>query len=146
MVIEHDIMWQIMRIGASTRRRLPHPSGRRKLPIPGFGHILDLLAENNGMSQQQIAEALHIRPQSVSEAIKGMENQGFVRRQPNEQDRRSSLIFITQLGLERRVTAEKERIARAREILSCLSDEEKVTLYTILHKVTDEIKKKDEVV
>ena len=113
MNIEHDIMWHIMRIGASARRGLPQIPNRRKPSFPGFGHILDLLAEHDGMSQQQIAEMLHIRPQSVSEAIKGLENRGLIRRLPNEQDRRSSLIYITQQGIEQRIEAENERISKA---------------------------------
>ena len=79
MIIEHDIMWQIMRIGASTRRKMQPENSRQRPPHPGFGHILDILAENKGMRQQQIADILHIRPQSVSEAIKGMENAGIIR-------------------------------------------------------------------
>ena len=146
MVLEHDIMWQIMRIGASVRRKMPGKPDRWKRPNPGFGHILDLVAENNGLRQQQIADALHIRPQSVSEAIKSMETQGLVCRQPNEQDKRSSLIFITQLGLDRRIEAENNRIAKAQEIFSCLSEAEKESLCRLLHKVTESIQKKDEVI
>ena len=94
MVLEHDMMWQILRIGASVRRKMPGKPNRRKRPSPGFGHILDLVAENNGLRQQQIADTLHIRPQSVSEAVKGMETQGLVCRKPDELDRRSSKIYI----------------------------------------------------
>lgn len=145
MIIEHDIMWQIVRIGASTRRKMPSMPNRRKHPNPGFGHILDILAENDGVRQQQIAEMLHIRPQSVSEAIRGMELQGLVCRKSDEQDKRCTLIYITDLGLTRRIEAENNRIAKAREIFSCLTEAEKQTLHTLLHKVTDDIRRKEEV-
>lgn len=97
-MIEQKLMKNLMRASATVRRRprpedgCKHPKGR------GYGHILDLLVAGEGFSQQQIADALDIRPQSVSEAVSIMETQGFVRKEANENDRRVTLVHITEQG------------------------------------------------
>ena len=136
MQLEDTIMRNLIRIGANARRKLHNgqkPEGR---PCRGFGHILDLLSQNDGLSLQQIAQTLNIRPQSVSEAVSNMENHGLIRKQTNENDRRSALIFITQEGRERQAEMLSERIENAKRIFASLDENEKMTLLGLLEKVT----------
>lgn len=135
-MLEHTIMRNIMRIASNSRRKPPRPLHTTPQKQLGFGHILDLLSEQDGLSQQQIAQHLDIRPQSASEAIAGLEAQGLVRRQVNEQDRRSTFVFITPKGIERQTELLNERIRNAKRIMEPLTDAEKETLLAILVKVT----------
>lgn len=144
MELEHTIMRRVMRIASQTRRKSQHPQQEGHPKCKGFGHILDLLAQCDGLSPQQIAEALDIRPQSASEAIANMEQMGLVTRQANEQDRRSCLISITPEGEQRQRDLLKQRIQNAKLVLSPLSEEEKQTLLTLLTKVTDALQNKEE--
>lgn len=146
MEIEHRIMRQIMRISANVRRRKFDKQPKDMCKSRGFGHILDLLTENKGMSQQQIADSLDIRPQSVSEAIAAMENQGLICKVSNESDRRSSFIYITDYGVARKIELANERLAKAKEILAPLSENEKNTLVELLEKITSALQMKDEVI
>lgn len=144
MEIEHGIMERIMRIASQSRRKLPQPTREGFLKMPGFGRILDLLAENDGLRQQQIAENLDIRPQSASEAIANMEQAGLIRRVADEQDRRSSRAYITAEGQRLQTESLRWRLENARRVMTPLTEEEKQTLLALLEKVTDALQKTKE--
>lgn len=136
MILEHEMMKCVIRIASGGRRRLLHPPKENGARFFGYGHILDLLTQNEGLSQREISEALNIRPQSASEAITSMESQGLVEKRANEQDKRSSLIYITQEGRDRQIAIREERICNAKRIFAPLTDEEKETLFALLNKTT----------
>lgn len=137
MELEHEIMKCIGRIVSGGRRRHHHaPTSADKPRFCGYGHILDVLSKNDGLSQREIAELLNIRPQSASEAIASMEGQGLVEKRINELDKRSSLVYITQAGRQRQMDLREERIRNARKIFEPLTDDEKDTLLKLLNKVT----------
>ena len=145
MELEHRIMKNMMRIAANSRRK--HYGETREHPqsCHGFGHILDLLSERDGLTQQEISEAIGIRPQSASEAIVNMKNQGLISKQTNEQDRRSSLVFITDRGKVRQAELLNERQQNARRIFAPLSEEEKTVLLNLLEKVSAALQENKEV-
>lgn len=144
MELEHSVMERIMRIASQSRRKPPQPPRGDAPKCHGFGRILDLLAENDGLRQQQIAELLDIRPQSASEAIANMEQAGLVCRAADEQDRRSTRVYITAEGQKLQTESLNWRIANARRVMAPLTEEEKETLLALLEKVTDALQKNKE--
>ena len=131
---EHSIMRAIVRISHNGRRKLhsqPEQGGRHR----GYGHILDLLSKYNGLTQQQLAQMLGIRPQSASEAVANLEEQGLVVKISNPQDKRSFLLSITPEGKCRQQQMQQLRMENARRILAPLNDAEKQTLQQLLDKV-----------
>jgi DNA-binding MarR family transcriptional regulator len=52
------------------------------------------------MSAGALAKHLSLRPSTVSEAIKRLEQLGYVRRRAVDQDRRRKQLFLTGLGAE----------------------------------------------
>lgn len=144
MELEHEIMKYVVRIASGGRRR-HHPAPNADKPkFCGYGHILDVLSKNDGLSQRQIAEMLHIRPQSASEAIASMEGQGLVEKRTNERDKRSSLVYITQEGRQRQIDLRNERIENARRIFEPLTENEKETLLELLNKVASALQENKE--
>lgn len=137
MLTDELLMRSLMRAMSRARRQPPeNTAGERRLPFgKGFGHILDLLVERDGVSQQQLADAVGIRPQSVSEAIAAMEAHGFIRREPSTADRRVMLIYVTEQGREYHQKVSEERRIHAKKYFSALEDEEKQTLYALLEKL-----------
>lgn len=144
MELEHTIMRRVMRIASQSRRKMPYTHGPDVHKCRGFGHILDLLCKNDGLRQQQIAEMLDIRPQSASEAIVSMEQAGLIRRETDEQDRRSSRIYITPEGQQRQAELLARRVENARQVMAPLTEEEKKTLLALLEKVTDALQENKE--
>lgn len=134
MTIEQKLMRYLMRTLATTRR-YPQSNNEEKGKRRGFGHILDLLSKEQGLSQQQIADALHIRPQSVSEALSILEERELITRQTSPTDKRISLIYITETGMARREEIAKEIKERTKLLFANLSDEEKAELLRLLEKI-----------
>lgn len=134
MELEHEIMKCVVRIASGGRRR-PHDTPHKDKPkFCGYGRVLDVLSKNDGLSQREVAELLHIRPQSASEAIASMESQGLIEKRANEHDRRSSQVFITQAGRQRQIDLRNLRIANAKRIFAPLTNQEKETLLELLNK------------
>ena len=135
MELEHEIMKCMARITSGGRRKHLQPPHPDKSQFRGYGHILDVLSKNDGLSQREIAEMLCIRPQSASEAVASMESQGLIKKESSKQDKRCTLIYITQEGRDRQIALRNERIENARRIFEPLTENEKETLLVLLDKV-----------
>ncbi|MBQ3076805.1 MAG: MarR family transcriptional regulator [Clostridia bacterium] len=138
MNMEEQLMHQLKRACAALRR---HPRGPEGQPLPpprGFGHILALLSREDGISQQQIAERLGIRPQSVSEAVTLLEERGYVLKEASPTDRRVTLVFLTVAGLIHAEQLAEERKLQAQRFFSVLDEAEKQQLLQLLCKVNEE--------
>lgn len=105
--------------------------------LRGKGAVLSILSKEDGVTQKNIADAMFMRPPSLSELLHKMEGEGLVERRTNETDRREVLVYITDEGrrIATMVAAEHER--RADKFFSALSDEEKDSLAAILKKLLD---------
>ena len=141
---EYEIMKCVVRIMSNSRRKHRHTHGEGAHRCRGFGHVLDLLSEHDGLSQRQIADMLDIRPQSISEAIATLEERALIRKEINEQDRRGLLIYITEEGLKTRTELHNERVRNAKRIFASISEEEKQTLLELLEKVTSALQENKE--
>lgn len=101
----------------------------------GKGRILSVLFHHEGMTQKELAEHISVRPQSLSESLARLEEEGLICRERSEKDKRELLLFLTERG---KTHAEEIRIKRnehAEEFFSVLSDEEKETLGALLTKI-----------
>lgn len=132
MNINQQLLQNLKRACASARR---HPQGQPHSKPKGFGHILDLLSETDGIRQQQIADILGIRPQSVSEAIAILEERGHIRKEAYEKDRRVTLIYLTEQGRIYASEIALKRQTHAEQFFSVLNDDEKNTLLALLTKI-----------
>ena len=139
MIQDGELLKLLMRTAASARRDRGG-EGEKKKPCShrrGYGHLLDLLSLDRGLCQQEIAEGLGVRPQSVSEAISALLERGMIRKEETENDRRKALIFLTAAGEEQRAALARDRALRAERLFAGLDDAEREALYTILTKLLD---------
>lgn len=149
MSMEQTLLRTLMRTCAAARRHPhgghgPHPladakksHGKHRHGMHmGFGHILDLLQTEQGITQQALAEKLCIRPQSVCEAISTLQARSFIEKRPCESDRRKSLIFLTEEGAKKRDEIARHRAQHARAFFAPLSEAEKQTLFALLEKLS----------
>lgn len=149
MTKEEDILHAIQRLEAMSRRKShedappPPPPGSApgEFPPPppprnqGRGRMLAVLNDNGAMSQAQLAARLNIRPQSLSELLAKAESEGFVERKQSEEDKRQTIVSITEAGRARVAGFRDAHRRRAEEFCSALSEEEKDTLKEILEKL-----------
>ena len=75
--------------------------------------ILFRLWERDGLAQKDIALALGSTPATVTIMLRRMEKTGLVERRPNPDDRRSSLVFLTERG-----RAIREEVVKAKHELN----------------------------
>ena len=108
----------------------------------GQGKLLDVLLDNDGISQRDLVQMLDIRPSSVAELIDKLEQAGLVRREANSGDKRVVNIFITDEGREAAERLSGGRGDSLAEFFSVLSDEEKDQLSSIMDKLVDGLKDK----
>lgn len=101
----------------------------------GQGLVLRTLAENDGMTQTEIAEKLDIRPSSLGELVLKLVENGFVERRQNENDKRVINVYLTEKGRG----VEKEfinlRQQSAESWCAGLSENEKSQLFELLSKL-----------
>lgn len=97
--------------------------------------ILIILQESDTLTQRELTERLGIQPGSASEILSKLENAGLITRTPNEADRRTTDIQLTDAGTELALEAVEQRQKRHQEMFSCLSLEERQTLLSLLEKV-----------
>lgn len=88
-----------------------------------------------GRSQRDLAEVLGLDPSQIVQLVDELSSAGLVRRLPSPTDRRAKLVVGTPRG--RRVLAHASALAAAgqQQQLSCLSEEEQVTLRSLLARV-----------
>lgn len=135
---------------AHTRRQPPPPppDNDNAFPPPppppaglGKGRILREIQKSGELSQTALADALGIRPQSLSEALCKLEADGLISRTPSETDRRIVNVSLTQAGLCDIEEHRHRRESFAADYFSALSDEEKLSLADILSKLMQGDKK-----
>lgn len=63
--------------------------------------LLHLLSDHNGISQQQIADMTAVSRSTISETFTEMMKEGYIERRVSEEDKRLSLIYLTDEGMEK---------------------------------------------
>ena len=94
-----------------------------------------LEAGDAGIRQKDIAEQLGIRPSSLSEQIDALEADRYLERTANPEDKRSTLIVLTEKGKARAWEVQDDRQKAAADFCTKLTEEEKDTLIALLDKL-----------
>lgn len=98
-------------------------------------HILIILSDVGTITQQKLTERLGIMPGSASEVLSKLEKCGLILRTENPNDRRTTDITLTDKGRASAAEAFEQQKNRHKEMLSCLSEEEKCELLSLLEKI-----------
>lgn len=83
----------------------------------------------------ELAEALDVAPRSVTSKVDQAAADGWVRRVPDPDDRRATLVELTAAGRERLDAVVSSREAGVRARLDALDDDEQQTLLRLLRRV-----------
>ena len=116
-------------------------------PMPPFGlhgrrpplsreRLLVIIGKHpEGIRQKMIAEKVGINQSSTSELINKLESDGYIERKVDPDDKRATLLFLTEKGAARAAEVEDERQEMFRGMFDALTEEEKQTLSGILDKL-----------
>lgn len=130
----HPFMKQISvtyRCGMRYRERELADTGLAGIHTP----YLTTLFRHPGISQEELARKLHVNKSSVTRQLGALEQNGYVRRAPSQEDKRAVLVYPTEKAL-----ALQERI---REVLqgwnayltADMTEEERETLARLMERV-----------
>ncbi len=67
---------------------------------PGQAHLLGVVGHEEGISQNQLAKVLNVKPATVTGMIKKLEKAGFIERKVDELDQRVMKVYTTERGKE----------------------------------------------
>lgn len=104
--------------------------------------ILIILNETGSMTQANLTKRLGIQPGSASEVIRKLEAAGYIERKQNEKDKRTTDLFLTDIGKKMAEEAVKQRIQRHQDMFACLTDSEKEHLVFLSEKLNADWKKR----
>lgn len=100
--------------------------------------ILIILREVESITQRELTERLGIKPGSASEVLTKLENAGLITRTASEEDRRTAIVRLTEKGGLLALEAANQRNKRHAEMFSCLSENEKNELLSLLEKINED--------
>jgi len=105
-------------------------------PYRGQGRILKLLKIKPEITQKELWDLLDMRPQSLGDLLKKLEQKGYITRTPSENDKRVMIIRLTEKGANEEIGDEKQ--LGFDSLFNCLSEEEQLRLSEYLKRIIDD--------
>lgn len=98
--LEDVLGYQLAQASIRTREVFFRAAGMPLDVRPVEYTILSLIAENPGISQARLAEALAVTAPNITARLAGLEKRGLVTRAASEADRRSQVLGLTPAGAQ----------------------------------------------
>jgi DNA-binding MarR family transcriptional regulator len=102
---------------------------------PSQSRALGVLTRHGPVRLGTLAEHLHIAPRSATEVVDALADAGLVERRPDPDDRRASLVALTERGARVMAGIRAARAAEADDFFARLDDADRVALARILEKL-----------
>ena len=118
-----------------------HGHGKKCGKRRGQQRVIAMVAMKEGISQKDLAFLLGIRPQTLGELLRRLEERGLVERKKSETDGRVIEVYLTDEGRMRAEEIAERRKLAAADLFAVLTDEEKDQLASILDKLGTELDK-----
>ena len=141
--IDEQLFEQVMRAPRSVRRK----TFEFPFPRPFFvRERLLVIADSydGGVRQKTLVDELDISPAAVSELVSKLEKDKYVNREIDPDDKRATLIKLTDLGKARAAELADERNERFSKAFAALNAKEKDQLLKLLEKLTADDEEKEE--
>ena len=107
---------------------------------PGNPRVLLYISDHEGCSQKDLAETFFIESCTLSSVLANMEENGFIERKRNKNDRRSYTIYTTSKGQQVLEIIRSQFEKSIDTALAGFSVEEAVQLHDYLSRVADNLK------
>ena len=118
-------------------RQLLHEIGLYR----GQQFVLCALWREEGVTHSELAEHLSVHPATVSNALRRMEQAGFLERRPDPEDQRISRVYLTPEGRDIRSAVERVWAKLEKETLRGFTNEERRSLESFLQRIHENLEK-----
>jgi DNA-binding MarR family transcriptional regulator len=111
------------------------------IPRPAFARdrILEALEDCGGSAKaKELAKELEVSPAAISDFVSRLENDGYVERKVDENDKRATKVSLTELGTARAAELIDDKKERYDKIFKALTEKERAQLLKLLEKITAE--------
>jgi DNA-binding MarR family transcriptional regulator len=122
----------------SVARQLRHLSRETLEPwevTPGQSRALGVLMHHGLMRLSELSDHLRIAPRSTTEVVDGLQERGLVERRPDPNDRRATLVALTDQGMTVGAAIRSARGAEAERFFGRLSRSDRAQLARILDEL-----------
>jgi len=126
-----DLFWAVA-------RQLRHTSRETLAPwdvTPSQLRALGTLMRHGAARPGALAKHLGIAPRSATEVVDALEQRGLVRRETDPDDRRATLVVVTDAGRELAAAVRKARAAESDRAFAGLSDADRAELERLLRQL-----------
>ncbi|WP_197914068.1 MarR family winged helix-turn-helix transcriptional regulator [Listeria sp. PSOL-1] len=111
---------------------------QKKQKLTGQQRVLAVLGLEDGLTQSYLAEVLDLRPSSLAELLKKMEEKGDIHRKEDAGDKRIKRVYLTEAGrLNAKENAALKKEDYSENFFSGLNQNEKKQFSEYLQKVAD---------
>lgn len=124
------------RFGPSLRKWMM--SGVTPTSLPRLG-LLRVLATQGPQIMSVLSETLGVTPRNITVLVDGLESEGLARRTPHPEDRRATIVELTDAGSEMIAGAFEAHVDRVAALFARLTVREQTTLLKLIGKLTDEL-------
>lgn len=137
MKIESNIGYTFLQTSNNYRRLLESEMIKIGLHYAQVS-VLNLLWENNGMSQKRLSLKLDLSQPTINKMVKSLLHNGFVSCSQCERDGRKMRVYLTDKGrdIETDVTAAIESVQT--DFFAALTETERLILKQVLEKLSPE--------
>ena len=101
--------------------------------------LLRVIAQENGLSQLEIANRIHLAPPTVSITLQKMEKEGLIFREPDPEDLRQVKVHLTDEGRAMDDVIIQASKSTEKIVLKNITQEELDMVLSILSKMRDNI-------
>lgn len=105
--------------------------------------VMDILWDEDVMSQQAIADIIQKDKNSVTKFIDSLEKKGLVYREVNKLDRRVNNIIVSEEGRKLKAKTTEVAINMMRNVLKDIDDEDLISFDKVMNQIKDNIDKVD---
>lgn len=109
--------------------------------IAGRDRIIMTIAHHGpDLSQRELADLVHLRPGSLTEALNNLEGEGFVQRRRDEEDRRIVRVALTAKAQTRLAELAAGRKRFENQLFAGISETDKETLARVLTQMAANVR------
>ncbi len=99
--------------------------------------VISYLNREPGANQRNVAEFCSVTTSAINQTIKNMMEEGYVRKETDESDRRHTKLFLTEKGKEK-ASKMRERLYQADQVITDLiTPEKEAEMIVLLDKIHD---------